>query len=626
MDPNQYRPRTGDIPTAPGVYRYWDADDRVVYVGKAKNLRNRLTSYFVDQVHPRTREMLWTACRLDWVTVGSETEALQLEHTWIQEYEPRFNVRFRDDKSYPWLALTLSDEFPRAVVVRGNRRRDWRYFGPFVQAWLLRDSIDRLLRIYPIRTCSETVFNRAHRSGRACLLGYIDKCSAPCIGRIDAVEHRRLVEGFSAVFEGKSGKLLRELEARMQQASADLDFEAAARLRDGIAAVQTVGERSAVVLEPGVNADLIGLAADELAAAVQVFLVRDGRLTGQRSFVTDRPDDGDLAELMSHALHSVYADAETERPAEILVSNPPPDFAVERGWLSADRRIDLRVPERGDKAQLMQTVVSNADQALRLYRSRRGADLAARGAALTELGEALGLPNAPLRIECIDVSHLDGEQVVASLVVFEDGLPLKRDYRRFVLRHGLGNNDVASIAEVVQRRFSHVETVGRPTRFAYPPNLLVVDGGKPQVTAAAAALVELGVDLPVVGLAKRLEEVWVAGNADPLILPRRSEALFLLQRLRDEAHRFAISHSRQRVRKSRLASLLDEVAGLGPTKRDALLKAFGSLKRMRQASEAELAAVKGIGPALAAAVHAKLAAELPTTALNTATGELSEGA
>ncbi len=633
-DLSQWRPKTSDIPTSPGVYRYWDEHQRVIYVGKAKNLRNRLTSYFTDpaSLHERTQTMLATAVRVDWVTVASEVEALQLEHTWIKEFDPRFNVRFRDDKSYPWLAVTWNDAFPRVFVVRGERRRGIKYYGPYVQAWVIRDTIDRLLRVYPVRTCSETVFKRAKASGRPCLLGYIDKCSAPCVGRVDAEEHRELVQGFVSLIEGDTKTVLRRLHAEMAEASEALEFEKAARLRDDISAVESVAQKSSVVLPADADADVIAIVDDELAAGIQVFHVRQGRIRGERGFVTDKQDSGSASDIMLRVLQQLYADDGGEvPPREVLVSVEPSDISIAQEWLTNRRgsNVDIRVPQRGDKRALMETVEQNASQSFALYRTRRGADIASRSRALEEIAEYLDLKNAPLRIECIDVSHLDGTNVVASLVVFEDGLPAKSDYRRFVLKHGQGNNDVLSIAEIVTRRFRDSQNVDEPgarKKFSYPPQLLVVDGGKPQVAAAAEALELLGISIPVVGLAKRLEELWLPDASDPIIMPRNSEGLFMLQRIRDEAHRFAIAHQRGRARKSLLESTLDDIPGLGEMRKKALMKHFGSVKRLKAATETEIGEVPGIGPQLAATVFAGLAAEVSAPAVNTATGEILDGA
>lgn len=632
-DLSQWRPKTSDIPTSPGVYRYWDEHERVIYVGKAKNLRNRLTSYFTDpaSLHERTQTMLATAVRVDWVTVASEVEALQLEHTWIKEFDPRFNVRFRDDKSYPWLAVTLNETFPRVFVVRGERRRGIKYYGPYVQAWVIRETIDRLLRVYPVRTCSETAFKRAKASGRPCLLGYIDKCAAPCVGRVDAEEHRALMQGFISLIEGDTKPVLKRLQAEMAVASDALEFEKAARLRDDIAAVESVAQKSAVVLAADADADVIAIVDDELAAGIQVFHVRQGRIRGERGFVTDKQDSATASDIMLRVLQQLYAEDGGEvPPKEVLVSINPSDFEIAEAWL-AERRgshVDIRVPQRGDKRLLMETVQANAEQSFVLYRTRRGADIASRSRALEEIADSLDLKNAPLRVECIDVSHLDGTNVVASLVVFEDGLPAKSDYRRFVLKHGQGNNDVLSIAEVVTRRFkdsSAEEDPHRRKKFAYPPQLLVVDGGKPQVAAAAEALEALGVSIPVVGLAKRLEELWLPDASDAVIMPRNSEGLFMLQRIRDEAHRFAIAHQRGRARKSLLESTLDDIPGLGDVRKKSLIKHFGSVKRLKLASEEDIASVPGIGPQLAATVFSALAAEEVRPAVNTATGEILEG-
>ncbi|MEY4323789.1 MAG: excinuclease subunit UvrC [Actinomycetota bacterium] len=623
-----WRPKTGDIPTSPGVYRYWDENQRVIYVGKAKNLRNRITSYFadVDSLHPRTVAMLETAQSIDWVSVNSEVEALQLEHSWINEYDPRFNVRFRDDKSYPWLAVSVNEKFPRVMVVRGDRRKGWKYFGPYIQAWQIRDTIDRLLRVFPVRTCSDANFKRAKASGRPCLLGYIDKCAAPCVGRLDETQHRELIDGFIDLINGESKTLLKRLNVEMQTASDALEFEKAARLRDDIAAVESVVQRSAVVLSQNAEADVIAVFDDELAASVQVFHVRQGRITGERGFVSDKSEDSSRGELLERFVSQLYEKSESI-PAEILVSAEIENQLLLADWISEKRgkKVEIRVPQRGEKLEVMQLVQKNAESALALYRSRRGADIASRSQALEEIAEYLDLKNAPLRIECIDVSHFDGDNVVASLVVFEDGLPQKSAYRRFVIKHGRGNDDVGSIAEVVERRFKS-EAQADTRKFAYPPQLLVIDGGAPQVNAASEVLQSLNQKIPVVGLAKRLEEVWLPDSSDPIIFPRSSEGLFMLQRVRDEAHRFAIAHQRQRGRKSLLASTLDDISGLGEVRKKSLLKAFGSLKKLKQATVEDIASVPGIGSVLAESIHSQLAALEPEISINMTTGEVVEGA
>ena len=615
-DPASDRPRAGDIPSEPGVYRFRDDRGVVLYVGKAKNLRSRVQSYFQDLggLHPRTFTLVTTASSIDWVVVKNEVEALQLEWQWIKEFDPRFNVRFRDDKSYPWLAITMKDEFPRAMVLRGDRKKGIRYFGPYTQAWAIREALDLLLRVFPIRTCNSTVFRRAQLQDRPCLLGYIDKCAAPCVGRVDADEHRRIAEALAAFLDGHTSATLRDLRQRMADAATSEHFELAARLRDDLGALEAVLERSTVVLEEDVDADFIGIAEDELQACVQLFHVRRGRVTGQRELFLERQIESTTADLVVQVCERLYGGESGEYvPRLLLLQELPEEHAALSAWL-AERRgshVEVRVPMRGEKRQLLDTVLGNAQQALERNKRSRATDLATRTRALEELRSELGLPSAPLRIECIDVSHFHGADVVGSLVVFEDGLPQKRDYRRFVLRHGLGNDDVASIDEVVERRFTSDDRSGEQ-RFAYAPGLLVIDGGRPQVNAAAKALERIGrTDISVVGLAKRLEEVWLAGADDPVVLPRGSEGLFLLQRVRDEAHRFALAHQVRRRSRAASASILDEIPGLGATKRDLLLKQFRSVKRIRAATREELLELPGFGPHLVDAIKAKLGEDVP---------------
>jgi excinuclease ABC subunit C len=646
-DPATYRPEPGAVPDAPGVYRFRDPHGRVVYVGKAKSLRSRLASYFQDlaALHPRTQAMVTTASSVDWVTVGTEVEALQLEYTWIKEYDPRYNVRYRDDKSYPYLAVTLDEQFPRITVMRGAKRKGVRYFGPYSHAWAIRETVDLLLRVFPARTCSAGVFKRHGQIGRPCLLGYIGKCSAPCTGQVSAEEHRRIVEDFVAFLSGQTTAYTRRIEREMKAAAAELDYERAARLRDDLRALERALEKNAVVLGDGTDADVIGLADDELEAAVQVFHVRGGRIRGQRGFVVEKVEDVSVDDLVEHLLQQLYGDQSPDAvPREILVPSLPTDHAITQEWLQVLRgtHVEVRVPQRGAKLDLLETVTRNAEQALVLHKTRRAGDLTSRSQALEELQEALGLAEAPLRIECIDVSHLQGTDVVASLVVFEDGLARKSEYRRFSIRGGDDgiSDDTRSIAEVVTRRFRRLleerhdpddpnpgidPVTGRPRKFAYPPQLFVVDGGQPQVEAAQAALSELDVtDVAIVGLAKRLEEVWLPGDPDPVILPRTSEGLYLLQRVRDEAHRFAIAYQRQKRGKRMIESILDDVPGLGEARKKALLRQFGSLKRLRAASIEELESVPGIGPTVAQAVLDALAAAAPAPSVNTATGEIVE--
>ena len=637
-DPATYRPAPGAIPDAPGVYRFLDATGRVVYVGKAKSLRPRLSSYFQDvaHLHPRTQQMVTSAARVDWTVVANEVEALQLEYTWIKEYDPRFNVKYRDDKSYPWLAVTVGEEFPRVMVGRGPKRRSVKYFGPYSHAWAIRETMDLLLRVFPMRSCSAGVFKRSAQIGRPCLLGYIGKCAAPCVGRVSAEEHRDIVDDFVAFMSGRTAEQVRRLEREMKAAAAELDYERAARLRDDIGALERALEKNAVVLGDGTDADVIALHEDPLEVAVQIFSVRGGRIRGQRGWVADKVDDAGTGDLVERAVVQLYDGERDEAlPREVLVPTMPADSRALEEWLSGLRgaRVALRVPQRGDKRALMETVERNAGQSLALHKTRRASDLTTRNRALEEIQRALGLDAAPLRIECYDVSNLQGTQVVASMVVFEDGMPRKSEYRRFVIRGVDGQNDVASMHETITRRFrrmldeqsdsGRVETdgpadsddgpllvdpdTGRPRKFAYAPGLVVVDGGPPQVAAAQQALSELGiVDIPVCGLAKRLEEVWVPGHEDPVVLPRSSEGLYLLQRVRDEAHRFAITHHRSRRSRSMVESVLDDVPGLGEVRRKALLTRFGSLKRLRAATVDELALVPGIGRTTAESIAAAL--------------------
>jgi excinuclease ABC subunit C len=654
-DPATYRPAPGSIPESPGVYRFRDARGRVIYVGKAKSLRQRLNSYFADfaSLHPRTQAMLTSAAGVDWTVVRTEVEALQLEYSWIKEFDPRYNVKYRDDKSYPYLAVTMSEEYPRVMVMRGAKRKGTRYFGPYSHAWAIRDTVDTLLRVFPVRTCSAGVFKRAGQIGRPCLLGYIGKCSAPCVGRVSEAEHRELAEDFCDFMAGQTARFIRRIEIEMMAAAAAEEFERAARLRDDMRALERALEKQAVVLGDGTDCDVIALAEDQLEAAVQIFYVRDGRVRGQRGWVLDKVEDVTSGELVENFLGQVYGDtavnAATDTangpgggspgsgvPREVLVPVLPPEPGPVAEWLAGRRRgpVNLRVPQRGDKKALLETVARNAMQSLALHKTRRASDLTTRSRALHEIQEALGLDDAPLRIECYDVSNLQGTNVVASMVVFEDGLARKSEYRRFSIRGDDGTDDISSIHEVISRRFrryleereetGELDVLGDPEadedqdpaerdaamrqrKFAYPPNLVVVDGGPLQADAACRALTELGIeDVAVCGLAKRLEEVWLPGEEFPVILPRSSEGLYLLQRVRDEAHRFAITYHRQKRSRGLTASALDNVAGLGPARRAALLKHFGSVKRLAAATPEEIATVPGIGPRLAQAITAAL--------------------
>jgi excinuclease ABC subunit C len=644
-DPATYRPAPGSIPVEPGVYRFRDPHGRVIYVGKAKSLRSRLTSYFADisSLAPRTRQMVMTAGSVEWTVVNTEVEALQLEYNWIKEFDPRFNIRYRDDKSYPVLAVTLNEEYPRLMVYRGARRKGVRYFGPYSHAWAIRETLDLLTRVFPARTCSAGVFKRHRQIGRPCLLGYIDKCSAPCIERVSAEQHRQIVNAFCDFLAGKTDRLARDMEQQMNEAAEQLDFERAARLRDNISALKRALEKQAVVLGDGTDADVVAFADDELEAAVQVFHVRGGRVRGQRGWIVEKsgdPGESGQGRLVEQFLTQFYGDQAELNGAADESSNPVPrqvlvpclpDNAEELAtWLSQLRgsRVSLRVAQRGDKRALAETVKRNAQDALAQHKLKRAGDFTARSAALQSIQDNLGLAEAPLRIECVDISHVQGTDVVASLVVFEDGLPRKSDYRHYAIRDAAGegrSDDVASIAEVTRRRFHrHLHDTQHPTelapegksrRFAYPPNLYVVDGGAPQVNAAAAVLDELGVtDVAVIGLAKRLEEVWVPSEPDPIIMPRNSEGLYLLQRVRDEAHRFAIAYHRSKRSKTMTASALDSVRGLGEHRRKALVTHFGSLARLKQASVEEITTVPGIGVATARAVLDALGVPLDSEA------------
>lgn len=618
-----FRPKTGEIPTQPGVYRWFDANGRVLYVGKAKNLRARLSNYFgpLDSLHERTRRMVTSAVDVQWTIVKTEYEALQLEFTWIKEFDPPFNVRFKDDKSYPYLAISTGEAFPRVFITRNRELKGVRFFGPYTQAWAVRETIDTLLKVYPVRSCSKGVFQRAQSSGRACLLGDIGKCAAPCVGRVNSSEHKDIAKQFVDFMSGGDTKHVEVLRQRMYEASENQLYELAGRLRDDVGALERVLEKSTVVFSDQTDADLFGIADDELAAAVSQFIVRGGRIRGVRGFVVDKELERDLPELVEYVIQNVYTPIDgaepIEVPREVIVPVMPADAVALTKWLSELRgsKVDLRVAMRGDKAALAATALTNAKHALMLYKTRRSADFTARADALAGIQKALGLVEAPLRIECFDVSHLGGTGVVASMVVFEDGLPKKDQYRRFSIEET--QDDTDSIYQVLLRRLKYlkepetdtenVSAPGQTNKFSYRPSLIVVDGGQPQVNAAARALKDSGVQgLTVIGLAKRLEEIWLPGESFPLILPRATDELFLLQRVRDEAHRFAITYQRQK-RSSSITSTLSEISGLGDKRVNALLKRFGSAKRLKIATAAEISEVAGIGPVLANQIVESLA-------------------
>ena len=607
-----WRPKTSDIPTAPGVYRWFDSAGRVIYVGKAKNLRSRLTSYFAspETLHKRTRKMVETATDLQWTIVKSEFEALQLEFTWIKEFNPHFNVRFKDDKSYPYLAVSMGDSVPRVFITRTRDNRGTKFFGPYTQAWKVRETLDTLLKVYPVRSCSSGVYQRAAATQRACLLGDIGKCAAPCVGRVTPAEHKVIAKEFTDFMSGNDTKHIGVLRKRMEVASEEQQYELAAKLRDQVSALETVLEKSTVVFSDQTDADLFGIADDELAAAVSLFKVRGGRIRGVRGWVVDKELERTLPEIVEYAIQNSYMGAAPDDlPKEILVPVLPDDLEAMTQWLGELRgsKVDLRIPLRGDKKALAETALTNAKHSLMLYKTKRSTDFTSRADALAGIQKALELEEAPLRIECFDVSHLAGTDVVASMVVFEDGLPKKDHYRRFAIENTTDDTD--SIYQVLSRRLKYLKEGDfevDATKFSYRPSLLIVDGGIPQVNAAARAIKDSGVTgLRVVGLAKRLEEVWVPGSDFPIILPRATDELFLLQRIRDEAHRFAITYQRKK-RSLAIASVLSEIPGLGEKRVSALLKHFGSAKRLKMASADEISDVAGIGPALAKQIVTEL--------------------
>jgi excinuclease ABC subunit C len=614
-----WRPKTGEIPSSPGVYRWLDETGRVLYVGKAKNLRSRLSSYFapLESLHRRTRKMVETARDLQWTIVKSEFEALQLEFMWIKEFDPPFNVRLKDDKSYPYLAISLTDDVPRVFITRNRELRGIKYFGPYTNAWAIRETLDTLLKVYPVRSCSQGTYQRAKSSNRACLLGDIGKCTAPCVGRVSQSEHHGLAKELSDFMARGDSVHVEALRSRMFDASETEQYELAAQLRDSADALETVLEKSTIVFTDQTDADVFAVADDELAAAVSMFKVRGGRIRGVRGWTVDKELERDASEVVEYVLQKLYSERDADIPREVLVPELPEDSQSLTRWLGDLRgsKVDLRVPSRGDKRALAETAGTNAKHALMLYKTRRTADFTARAEALSGIQRALQLENAPLRIECFDVSHLQGTNVVASMVVFEDGLPKKDHYRRFAIAETTDDTD--SIYQVLMRRLKYLadpsqdeaRTEGAAYRFAYRPGLLLIDGGQPQVNAAARALKDSGIEgLVAVGIAKRLEELWLPGEPYPVILPRTSDELFLLQRIRDEAHRFAITFQKQK-RKASIASELEEIEGLGEKRVKALLKHFGSAKRLRAATSAEISDVAGIGPMLAQQIFESFDAE-----------------
>jgi excinuclease ABC subunit C len=622
-DTVSYRPKAGEIPTEPGVYRFRDESRRVLYVGKAKNLRARLSNYFapLPSLHERTRRMVLSASSVEWTVVGTEFEALQLEFTWINEFNPPFNVQFKDDKSYPYLAITLGEAVPRVLVTRNRKLNGARYFGPYTKVWAIRETVDLMLKAFPMRSCSDATYRRAEQTGRPCLLGDIGKCAAPCVGRITKEDHKSIALDFASFMAGNDSKYLGDLRRDMKAAAQSQDYERAAKLRDQITALETALSKSAIVLADDVDADIFGIAHDELAAAVQQFTVRGGRIRGVRGWVVDKELDVDLGELVETVLHNAYED-DAVPPRQVVVPELPQAAAELELWLGSVRsesggrsgKVSLKVAQRGDLAALAQTVATNARNALVLYKTRRSSDFVARSQALADIQEALGMDEAPLRMECYDASHLSGTNIVASMVVFEDGLPRKDQYRRFSIPES--TDDTESIYQTLSRRLAYLADDARleaaddgstpPKKFSYRPNLLIVDGGQPQVAAAERALKDAGITgIQLCGIAKRLEEIWLPDSDFPVILPRNSDALFLFQRIRDEAHRFAITYQRQR-RKKDVTSVLSEIPGVGPARVKELLKHFGSVAQLRSATQESIAEVGGIGPATAAAVFQRL--------------------
>ncbi len=611
--PTSPRPKPEAIPDHPGVYLFRDATGRVLYVGKAISLRKRTASYFqpLRVLHPRTAAMVEASATLEWVLVGNEVEALQLEYNLIKQHRPRYNVRYRDDKSYPWLAIPIADEIPRPRVERGPKRKGVRYFGPYTHAYAIRETLDLLLRTFPMRTCSKGVFERHRRLGRPCILYDINKCSAPCTGYISPEEHRNIVEEFIGFMDGRTKPVLQRLEAEMREAAAQLNFEAAARLRDQLGSVRRAMERQQMVSSSPEDFDIAAFAEDDLEAAVQVFFVRRGRVVGQRGFVVDKVEALDTPALAATFVQQLYGERLDEVPRELFLPVVPEGAEALREWLVGLRGgpVDFRVPQRGEKRALLETVAANARESFAGHKLKRASDFDARARALKELQERLGLPSAPLRIECYDISNLQGNQVVGSMVVFEDGLPRKSEYRRFEVKTVDGQSDVDSLREVLRRRLARLASDqeepedSKQRKFAYPPNLIVIDGGRPQLSAALDAVEAADrPDLAVISLAKRMEEVYLPGSPDPVVLPRASEALYLLQRVRDEAHRFAIAYHRKLRGKSMTRSALEAIPGVGEARRKELIRHFGSARKLAQASVEEIAEVPGFGPRLAGTI------------------------
>jgi excinuclease ABC subunit C len=635
-DPQSYRP--SNIPEHPGVYRFFNKADKVIYVGKAKNLKNRLSNYFQANLATKTNRMVHEAVRVDWTIVSTELEALALEFSWIKQYQPKYNVQFKDDKSYPYLAISLNDEYPMIFITRKDKRPGLKYFGPYTNAWALRNTFEVLLKVFPVRSCSSSNFSRAQRSKRQCLLGDIGKCAAPCVGWISKEDHQSLALKLNDFMEAGMENLLPTLHEEMQLASTNEEFERAARLRDQIESFEKAQRSTQGNFSDDLDGDFIALYQDGFHSAGSIFSMQRGSIKGSRSWIVDQEMALEGQDVFTSLLYSIYGNGSISIPRNIYLNAKPENLSDLEQWLSgvSGSMVEIKVPQRGDKVELLETVKRNAQYSLIQYVSKRATDAAVSGKALTEIEEMLSLKRTPLRIECFDISNISGTSVVASMVVFEDGMPKKSEYRRFIIDTSEGWDDTRAMHQVITRRLKRMlddrsvdlaevsETGGRISKFAYPPALIVVDGGKPQVSAAQRALGELGItDIALCGLAKRLEEVWLPGNADPLIFPRNSEGLYLLQRIRDEAHRFAITFHRSRRSKVMLESLLDEIPGLGSARRTALLDRFGSVTAIRKAAVSELATTPGIGEKLAETIAQSLAQIGKGEAVNMTTGEIT---
>ena len=635
-DPASYRPF--EIPEEPGVYRFYNQSEKVIYVGKAKNLKNRLGSYFQSNLAHKTYRMVHEAIRVDWTVVNTELEALALEFSWIKQYHPTYNVQFKDDKSYPYLAISMQDEFPRIFVTRKEKRPGLKYFGPYTNAWALRNTFDIILKVFPVRSCSTGNFQRAQKAKRQCLLGDIGKCSAPCVGWVSADEHKEIVHKLDAFMEAGMQDLLPALQSEMELASSREEFERAARIRDQIESFEKAQRSTQGNLSDDLDGDFIAIHEEGLHAAGSIFMLRRGSIKGSRSWIVNQEHALEGDDQWSSLLFSIYGQSTTEIPSNIYLNSEPADIESLENWLSSlcNGKVNLKVPQRGEKVELLETVKRNAHYALVQFMSKRASDAAVSGKALIELEEELGLARTPLRIECFDISNISGTSVVASMVVFEDGIAKKSDYRRFIIDTSEGFDDTRAMHQVITRRLKRllndrvvdsaeiIESGGKPNKFSYPPQLIVVDGGAPQVNAVQRAMNELGIsDIALCGLAKRLEEVWVPEQADPLILPRTSEGLYLLQRIRDEAHRFAISFHRSRRSKVMLESILDEIELLGPTRRTALLDRFGSVAAIKKASIEDIAMTPGIGEKIAHIVHEHLS-QSTSSRIDTSTGSIED--